>query len=78
MVIPVHKKGPRMTCSNYRGVSLISVAGKWFGKVLNARLRTCTKGGVMEEQGCLGHREQLFSLRQVMGKAIERKEESSL
>ena len=51
MVIPVHKKGPRMTCSNYRGVSLISVAGKWFGKVLNARLRACTKGGVMEEQG---------------------------
>ena len=37
--------------SNYRGVSLLSVAGKWFGKVLNTRLRGCTEGRVMEEQG---------------------------
>ena len=45
------QKGRRLTCSNYRGVSLLSVAGKWLGKVLNARLRGCTKGGVMDEQG---------------------------
>ena len=51
MVISVHKKGRRLTCSNYRGVSLLRVAGKWFIKVLNARMRGCTKGGVMEEQG---------------------------
>ena len=51
MVIPVHKKGWRLTCSNYRGVSLKRVAGKWLGKVLNARMRGCTKGGIMEEQG---------------------------
>ena len=51
MVIPVHKKGHRLTCSNYGGVSLKRVAGKWLGKVLNARMRGCTKGGVMEEQG---------------------------
>ena len=51
--MPVHKKGRRLTCSNYRGVSLKGVAGnsKWLGKVLNARLRGCTKGGVMDEQG---------------------------
>ena len=28
----------------------------YFGKVLNARLRGCTKGGVMDEQGGLGER----------------------
>ena len=67
--------------SKYGGVSLKRVAGKWLGKGLNARLRGCTKGGVMEEQGFRGkrtRRDQLFSLRQVMGKAIERKEESYL
>ena len=51
MVIPVHKKGWRLTCSNYGGVSLKRVAGKRLGKVLNARMRGCTKGGIMEEQG---------------------------
>ena len=34
VVIPVYKKGCRLTCSIYRGVSLLSVTGKWFGKVV--------------------------------------------
>ena len=41
------QEGCRLTCSNYREVSLLSVAGKWFGEVLNTRLRGCTKGRVM-------------------------------
>ena len=53
MVIPVYKKSCRLTCGNYIEVSLLSVAGKWFGKVLNTRLRGCTEGRVIEEQGGL-------------------------
>ena len=34
VVIPVYKKGCRLTCSDYRGVSLLSVTGKWLGNVL--------------------------------------------
>ena len=55
------------------------MAGKWFGKVLNSKLRDCTEGRVLEEQGgfrakrsCVG---QVFTLRQVMEKAIERRRE---
>ena len=51
------------------------MAGKWFGKVLNTRLRGCMEGRVMEEQAgfrakrsCIDH---VFTLRQVMEKAIE-------
>ena len=47
------------------------MAGKWFSKVLNTRLRGCTKGRVMKELGgfqakrsCI---EQVFTLRQVYG-----------
>ena len=77
IVIPIYKKGCRLTCSNYRGVSLLSVAGEWFGKVLNTRLRESTERGVMEELG--GFRanrscvDQVFTLRQVMEKAIEKR-----
>ena len=55
------------------------MAGKWFGKVLNTRLRESTERGVMEEQG--GFRanrscvDQVFTLRQVMEKAIEKRRE---
>ena len=76
VVIPICKKGCRLTCSNYRGMSLLSVAGKWFGKVLNTRLRASTEERVMEEQGRFramrGCLEQVFTLRQVMEKAIEK------
>ena len=34
VVIPVYKKSCRLMCSNYRGVSLLSVTGEWLGKVL--------------------------------------------
>ena len=59
MVIPVHKKGRRLTCSNYRAVSLLRVAGEWFGTVSNARLRGCTMGRVMKEQRGLGERARI-------------------
>ena len=79
VVIPIYKKGCRLTCSNYRGVSLLSVAGKWFGKFLNSKLRDCTEGRVLEEQGgfrakrnCI---DQVFTMRQVMERAIEKRRE---
>ena len=79
VIIPIYKKGCRLTCSNYRGISLLSVAGKWFGKVLNTRLRESTEGRVMEEQGGFRAKrscvDQVFTLRQVMEKVIEKRRE---
>ena len=50
------------------------MAGKWFGKVLNARLRGCMEGRVMEEQGGFRARrsciDQVFTLKQIIEKAI--------
>ena len=72
VVIPVYKKGCRLTCGKYRGVSLLSVAGKWFGKVQNSRLRGCMEGSVMEEQGGFRAKrscvDQVHTLRQVIEK----------
>ena len=33
VIVPIHKKGSRMECTNYRGVILISVVGKVFAQI---------------------------------------------
>ena len=34
VIIPIHKKGDKRKCTNYRGISLISVPGKVYAKCL--------------------------------------------
>ena len=46
--IIVHKKGSRLECTNYRGISLLSVVGKVFARVLNVRVKGLTEGSVMD------------------------------
>ena len=38
IIIPIHKKGSKRVCKNYRGISLLSVPEKVFGKILNDRM----------------------------------------
>ena len=39
MIIPIHKKGDKRKCTNYRGISLISVPGKVYAKCLEKKCR---------------------------------------
>ena len=40
-----------MNCTNFRGISLISIVGKLFARVLNERVRVLTVDKVKDEQG---------------------------
>ena len=48
-------------CSNYREVSLQIVAGKWFGKVLNTRLRVVRRVELWKSKVGFRQREAVLS-----------------
>ena len=47
----VHKKGSKMQCTNYRGISLLSIPGKVYTRILEYKVRDITETKVLEEQG---------------------------
>jgi len=74
-VVPLYKgKGDKYECRNSRGISLLSVVGKLYGRVLIKRVREMTNDVLMEEQsgfrkgrGCV---DQVFAVRQVCEKYL--------
>ena len=76
IIVPIHKKGSRLECTNYRGISLLSVVGEVFARVLNDRVKGLTVGSVMDEQGGFrsgrGCLDQIFAVKQVIEKMIEK------
>ena len=72
MIVPIHKKGSKMDCTNYRGIGLMSIIGKVSARVLNERVKVLTVDKVMDEQGgsrsgrgCIG---QIFAVKQIVEK----------
>ena len=50
-IVPIHRKGSRMVCTKYREISVMSIVGKVFVRVLNERVNVWTVDKVMDEQG---------------------------
>ena len=67
VIVPLYKgKGDRSECSNYRGISLLSMVGKIYAGILVDSVRKVTEGLIDDEQGgfragrgCVG---QIFTL----------------
>ena len=74
-IVPLYKvKGDKCECSNSGGISLLSVVGKLFGRVLIKRVRAGTECAIGKEQcgfrkgrGCM---DQVFAVRQVCEKDL--------
>ena len=74
-IITLFKKGDRHLCSNYRGISLLSIPGKVFARVLLNRLTTLAES-ILPEAQCgfrsgRGTVDMIFSLKQLQEKCIE-------
>ena len=50
IIVPIHKKGDRTECGNYKAISLISVPGKVYTKVLQQRMKGDIEDAMNEEQ----------------------------
>jgi len=65
-VVPIFKKGDRRVCSNYRGITLLSLPGKDYSRVLERRLQPIVEPQLQEEQCRFrpgrGTVDQLFTL----------------
>ncbi len=71
IIVPLYKgKGSRSECSSYRGISLLSVPGKVYGRILTERLREVTEGKVSEDQGGFGKGrgcvDQIFAMKRLV------------
>ncbi|KAK3540855.1 hypothetical protein QTP86_002442 [Hemibagrus guttatus] len=70
VVVPLFKKGDRRVCSNYRGITLLSVPGKVYSRVLERRVRLLVEPRIQEEQcgfrPSRGTLDQLYTLHRVL------------
>ena len=75
-IVTIYKKRDRTECGNYRGISLLSAAGKIFARILLNRLSSHITPEVVSETQC-GFRsnrntvDMIFCLRQLQEKCIE-------
>ena len=48
VICPIHKKGVKTDCENYRGMSLLSHTGKSYERILEKRLRNIVEHKIKE------------------------------
>ena len=72
--MPIHKKGAKTACENYRGISLLVIAGKILTAVIRARLSDHYEANAREAQAGFrrgrGCTDQVFALRQICERRI--------
>ena len=75
VIIPIFKKRDRKQCTNYRGISLLSLPGKVYAKCLERKCREIVESKL--EDGQCGFRpgrsttDQIFTLKQIFEKSWE-------
>jgi hypothetical protein len=75
VLCPVHKKGDKLDCKNYRRICLLNVTTKVFAKILYDRLLPYINAAVQHYQAGFqsgkSTTDQLFALRQILEKCNE-------
>ena len=76
-IVTTFKKGDRMSCGNYRGISLLCIAGKIFARILLGRLLQLAEE-ILPESQCgfrpRGTIDMIFCARQLQEKSREQQQ----
>ena len=82
IIVPLHKKGSKLACSNYRGISLLCAPSKVYSKILDSRLRSKTESMAMEVQGGFQSgrscADQIFTIRQFSEKILDENKQMTI
>ena len=77
VVVPIFKKGDKNNYANYRCITLLSIPGKIYTKVVEARIRAVVEPMITDEQCGFhpnrGTTDQVFTLKQIFEKCMEYK-----
>ncbi|PSN41362.1 hypothetical protein C0J52_19113 [Blattella germanica] len=68
VITPIHKKGDKTDCNNYRGISLLSTSYKILANILVSRLRDHQCALFRRKRSTI---DQIFSIRQILEKKLE-------
>lgn len=75
IIIPIYKKGDSRECANYRGITLLSVVGKLYARILERRIRETLEETLEDSQygfrANRGVQDPIFTLRQICEKALK-------
>ena len=75
VIVPIPKKGDLKECNNWRGISLLDVAGKLFARIIQERLQMIAEDILPESQcgfrGGRGCTDMIFTARQLVEKCRE-------
>ena len=74
IILPIHKKGDNRECSNYRGISILSVVLKVYESILGKRLKTVIESQLEEPQSGFrkgrGIQDHIFTIKQLIEKNL--------
>jgi sorting nexin-29 len=68
IICPIHKKGDKLECNNYRSITLLNYTYKIFSSILNERLKREYHCGFRQNKSTF---DQIFILRQMIEKHNE-------
>jgi hypothetical protein len=79
VLIPIYKKGDRLDCNNYRGITLLSVVAKTYERILEKRLRREIEEQMTDSQSGFrkGHsiQDHIFTIKESIYKTIQKNSE---
>jgi len=73
VIIPLHKKGDKMECDHYRGISLLNTAYKIFSKILLKRLMPYVDKNIGNYQCCFRKRKSIIEQLSIIEQSIEKR-----